>query len=178
MAFPDRLSGLILRDAWTSGPRGVLGALRAILTSKRITPDPDRQVRLWSGNARDLVDVNEGLAEIVSIYTPEKDQAPAEPASFEGAGIFDLHWETHNAAFSYSVPRFDVRPRLGEIKTPTLVVVGRHDPICPVEESEEIDRALPTSELVIFENSGHNPASDEPVAFQKTVTRFLGRLNV
>jgi proline iminopeptidase len=85
-----------------------------------------------------------------------------------------LRWEVHNAAFSHSAPRFDVRSRLGEITAPTLVVVGRHDPVCPVEDAKEIHEGIRGSMLHVFEHSGHNPPADEPEAFEKVVAGFLG----
>lgn len=178
MQFPARLSGLVLRDTWACGPRGVLRALGEIMTSTRVRPDLHRQVRLWSGNMLGREDYEVGIAETVEIYFPERD-GPEEPRAFEGASNeFELHWETHNSAFSYSVPRLDVRGRLGEIEAPTLVVVGRHDVICPVEDSEELSGRIPGAELVIFEGSGHNPPADEPEAFQAAVGEFLGKLSL
>lgn len=110
----------------------------------------------------------------MEIYSPERDGESWEPVSFEGvSNEYGIHWETHNAAFSTSVPRFDVRDRLGEITAPTLVLVGRYDPICPVEEATDIHAGIPGSELVVFEGSGHNPAADEPEAFQEVVGKFL-----
>ena len=148
------------------------------MTSTRIQPDLHRQVRLWSGNMLDRQDYEEGIAETVEIYFPER-KGSSEPRAFEGASNeFQLHWETHNAAFSYSVPTFDVRDRLREIETPTLVVVGRHDVICPVEDSEEISGMIPGAKLVVFEGSGHNPPADEPEAFRAAVDKFLGRLSL
>jgi proline iminopeptidase len=88
-----------------------------------------------------------------------------------------MRWEVHNAAFSHNQPRFDVRDRLGEIKVPTLVLVGRLDVICPVEESEMISKGIPNSELVVFEKSAHNPATDEPEMFQEVLSGFLAKLN-
>ena len=82
-------------------------------------------MRIWSGNAQGREDCEKGLAEIVTIYTPPNGSGPDLAPSFEGASSdIELRWETHNAAFSYSVPRFDVRLRLPEISVPTLVVVG------------------------------------------------------
>lgn len=178
LKFSSRLSALILRDTWACGPRGVLRALGEIMTSTRVQPDLYRQARLWSGNMLDREDYEKGIAETVEIYFPERD-GPEETREFEGASEeFELHWETHNSAFSYSVPRFDVRNRLSEIGTPTLVVVGRHDVICPVEDSEELSGKIPGAELVIFEGSGHNPPADEPEAFREAVDKFLGRLSL
>ncbi|KAJ4268822.1 hypothetical protein NW762_002892 [Fusarium torreyae] len=180
LKFQNRLLGLILRNTWASGPLGTHRALAGLLSSHRVNPDPARQARLWSGKLRDRKDAEDSLAEIVNIYTPERpNEKNLEPAPFEGAGIgSELRWEVHNAAFSYSQPRFDVHDRLGEIKVPTLVVVGRLDVICPVEESETISKGIPNSELVIFEKTAHNPATDEPEAFQKVLFDFLEKLDV
>ena len=178
LAYPTRLSALILRDTWPCGPQEMLRALGGVMTSRRIKPDLDRQIRLWSGSVRDKEDCEKGLAEIVAIYTPEREEESSEPLEFEGASEeFELHWEAHNAAWSASVPRFDVRSRLGEISAPTLVVAGRHDPIVPVEVGEELQAGIPRSELVVFERSGHNPPADEPEAFQEVVGKFFDRIS-
>ncbi|RKL41070.1 hypothetical protein BFJ72_g5965 [Fusarium proliferatum] len=170
--YPNRLLALILRNTWACGPQGTHRALANILLSKRINPDPMRQVRLWTGNVQSREDAEQGMAEIVPIYTPEHS---LEPESFEGAST-ELRWEVHNAAFSWSQPRFDVRSRLSEINVPTLVVVGKLDIICPVGESEMIQRRIKGSELVVFEKSAHNPATDEPEKFREVLSDFLGRL--
>lgn len=132
-------------------------------------------MRLWSGNCLSREDAEKGLAEILAIYSPEKDEdAPPVPPAFDLANDgLGLHWETHNAAWSYNVPRFDTRCKLATIKVPTLVMVGRHDPICPLEEAQEIAGLVPKSELVVFEKSGHNPAMDEPEVFREEVGKFL-----
>ncbi|KAM0346426.1 hypothetical protein ACHAPU_005490 [Fusarium lateritium] len=178
--FPHRLLSLILRNTWASGPLGTHRALANILSSRRINPDPVRQARLWSGIIRDRKDAEDSLSEIVKIYTPETlVEEKSEGLQFEGAGIgTELRWEVHNAAFSRNQPRFDVRKRLGEIKVPTLVVVGRLDVICPVEESETIAKAITNSELVIFEGSTHNPATDEPEMFRMVVSGFPTKLGM
>ncbi|PNP37073.1 hypothetical protein TGAMA5MH_11044 [Trichoderma gamsii] len=178
LTYPNRLSGLILRNTWACGFKGSLRILKNICISPRIRPDLDRQVRLWSGNVRDNEDGARGLEEILAIYTPAKENNEEEgPGNFEGAGNdFEMRWEVHNAAWSLSVPRFDVRNKLHQIETPTLIIAGRHDPICPVEDSEEIHQGIPESDLVIFEKSGHNPSADEPLAVQKALKSFLGKV--
>ncbi|CVK88403.1 uncharacterized protein FMAN_04928 [Fusarium mangiferae] len=170
--YPNRLLALILRNTWACGPQGTHRALANILLSDRINPDPMRQVRLWTGSVQSKDDVEQGMAEIVPIYTPE--DSP-QPESFEGAST-ELRWEVHNAAFSWSQPRFDVKSRLSEINVPTLVVIGRLDIICPVEESEMLQRGIKGSDLVVFEKSAHNPATDESEKFREVLWDFLGRL--
>lgn len=68
---------------------------------------------------------------------------------------------------------FDLRPELGAITAPTLILAGRHDWICAPEFSEEIHRLIAGSELRIFEESSHSVGSDEPQKFLDAVTGFL-----
>lgn len=179
LAYPERLSALILRDTWAWGLRGTFRALASILTSGVVKPDVARQVRLWSGSLHDNDDFEKSFTEILPIYSPP-DKITSAPLAFEGRSesTSGLHYESQNAAFSVSVPRFDVRSRLGEISVPTLILVGRHDVICPVEDSEELHRGIANSEMVVFENSGHNPAQDEPDAFRGRLSEFLDKLRL
>jgi dipeptidyl aminopeptidase/acylaminoacyl peptidase len=48
--------------------------------------------------------------------------------------------------------------RASTIKAPLLVIHGRNDPRVPVGESIEIARAVPDSELLIFDDEGHGVA--------------------
>ena len=111
------------------------------------------------------------------MYTAESPEEDAGSSETE-AQKWRLHYETHNFAMSYNQPRFDVRPKLADVSTPTLILVGRHDPIAPVEFSEEIRSLMQNSQLNVFENSGHNPAVEEPGAFQERVVKFLDHLRL
>jgi proline iminopeptidase len=68
---------------------------------------------------------------------------------------------------------YDCRPELSRIACPTLVAVGRHDWICPVDQAEEIHALVPHSELAIFERSGHSPHVEERPAFIRRLSSFL-----
>ncbi len=72
-------------------------------------------------------------------------------------------------------PSYDVVGRLGEIRVPTLVLCGHHDPVVPVAHSELIHAGIPNSELVVFEESGHFPMIEEPEKFRETVHRFIAK---
>ncbi len=70
-------------------------------------------------------------------------------------------------------PFYDVVDRLGKIRVPTLVLCGRHDPVTPVGHSQLIHAGILSSELVVFEESGHFPMIEQPEKFRETVHRFI-----
>lgn len=74
----------------------------------------------------------------------------------------------------------DLTPRLGEIKIPALVLWGTHDLITPAINAEPAYRALGAApqdkELVLFDDSGHNPWAEEQDKFVLAVTRFLDKV--
>jgi len=69
----------------------------------------------------------------------------------------------------------DLTARLGAIRVPTLVYGGRRDPYVPIEHVALIHEAIPGSEFVIFEESGHGPPNDEPEKYRTMIERFLAR---
>jgi len=71
------------------------------------------------------------------------------------------------------IPKYDVRNKLWMITAPTLVIVGRHDWITPVSQSQEITRLIPGSRLEVFEKSGHMPFIEENAKFINLVGEFL-----
>lgn len=63
-------------------------------------------------------------------------------------------------------------PLMPRIKTPTLILCGRHDELTPAC-SMRMHHALPSSEITVFPNSSHLPMWEEPIAYQNRVTSFL-----
>lgn len=74
----------------------------------------------------------------------------------------------------------DLTPRLPEIKIPALVLWGQKDIITPVTNADPAYRALGAApqdkELVLFDDSGHNPWAEEQDRFTSAVSRFLGKV--
>jgi proline iminopeptidase len=68
---------------------------------------------------------------------------------------------------------YDLRPELGRITAPTLILAGRYDWICPPEFSEEMHRLIPGSDLRVFEYSAHAIGGDEPERFLDAVAGFV-----
>jgi proline-specific peptidase len=70
---------------------------------------------------------------------------------------------------------WDVTPRLGEIRCPTLVVSGRHDLVTP-PMAAAIYRGIPASEWVVFEHSAHVPHLEESQRYLEVLDGFLGKV--
>ncbi len=71
--------------------------------------------------------------------------------------------------------KYDVRPRLHEISAPTLILVGRFDWRTTIKQAEIINQGIRGSELVIFENSGHQLYIEEQDKFLSSVGDFMRR---
>src|SRR5262245_36987158 len=67
----------------------------------------------------------------------------------------------------------DLRPHLGKIKVPTLVIVGRHDFITNVAMAEEMVKYITNAKLEIFEESGHFALVEEPEKFYRVIKEFI-----
>jgi pimeloyl-ACP methyl ester carboxylesterase len=66
--------------------------------------------------------------------------------------------------------RHDFGPRLGEIKAPTLVVTGAHDPFYTEALLRETAAGIPQARLILYEGKGHAPAGKQ---FGQDVLAFL-----
>lgn len=66
-------------------------------------------------------------------------------------------------------------PGLAQAQCPVLVMAGALDPVCPLEDSQDIAAALPASlaRLAVFEHSGHGAWRDEPDAAFAALRQFI-----
>jgi len=68
---------------------------------------------------------------------------------------------------------FDVRSRLGEIRVPTLVVVGAEDRTLPPPLSEELAACIEGAQLVRIDGAAHLSNVEQPQEFNRSVLEFL-----
>jgi pimeloyl-ACP methyl ester carboxylesterase len=69
--------------------------------------------------------------------------------------------------------RPSLRERLGEIRCPTLVAVGRHDRPRPVSESQALADAVAGARLEIIERAGHISSLEQPKRVLAMLESFL-----
>ncbi len=97
---------------------------------------------------------------------PSFDAAPIWGGSPRGLAAY-LAWMM---AFGAT---WNLVPRLPEITVPVLALSGRHDYLCPAELWEDSIDRLPCGQLVVFENSAHNPQHEEAAAFDAALLAFV-----
>jgi 3-oxoadipate enol-lactonase len=69
---------------------------------------------------------------------------------------------------------FDVTSRLGEIRTPVLVLHGAQDRLSPAANAQRLADGIAGARIVVFPNAGHVYVTDAPDAANNEVLRFLG----
>jgi pimeloyl-ACP methyl ester carboxylesterase len=67
----------------------------------------------------------------------------------------------------------DLRPLLGYITCPTLIVAGELDFICGPAQAQPIAASINRSQLVMLPGCGHIPSIEAPQEYRHVVTEFL-----
>lgn len=100
-------------------------------------------------------------------YSPEKRDAAlaAMPDVKENIKI--------NETIEHDLERFDMNPELHKYAFPTMVMTGRYDMNVAPVVAYKIHKAIPGSQFVVFDRSGHLPFYEEPEKFVHTVEGFL-----
>jgi 3-oxoadipate enol-lactonase len=65
---------------------------------------------------------------------------------------------------------------LVKIRAPTLVMTGRQDPACTVEQSTVLNRVIAGSQLAILEDAAHLSNIEQPQAFNRALREFIDRV--
>jgi proline-specific peptidase len=166
---PNRLTQLILVDTTPSTVDNE-ESIRRALAADLPGIGEEWLRRLFEGRT----DSSDELRRMWELLLPLYFEGPFDPAlPKEIADGAYIHHETHNYAFSVNNPSYDVRPRLGQISVPTLVICGGNDWITPLSRSEEIVAGIPGSRLEVFDGSGHGPMREENEKFIAVVRSFL-----
>ncbi|HVA23332.1 MAG TPA: 3-oxoadipate enol-lactonase [Chloroflexota bacterium] len=73
-----------------------------------------------------------------------------------------------------ALSRFDVRPQLGRIKAPTLVITGDQDAACPPDLGRHIASSVQHGRFELLPSASHVSCVEQPDAFNRLVLDFLG----
>jgi proline iminopeptidase len=175
--YPDRVSKLVLIDSNVLGLSADADTQR-ILEERSTDPRFEEATRVvfsfFTGEMNPAAS-DEALEAFIAQATPLYLQSPEKslPLALEqlSGPMSSYAFTAHFAADAASGT--DQTTSLDAIKAKTLIMVGRHDYICPVALSERLHEGIPQSSLVIFEESGHLPWIEEPRAFFAEIEHFL-----
>jgi proline iminopeptidase len=76
----------------------------------------------------------------------------------------------------YHQTTVDSLPAFPLIDFPTQVHFGTDPKMYEIAQGEYLGRAIPGTELIVFDNSGHVPMIEEPEKFNATVREFAARV--
>ena len=125
---------------------------------------------LWDGSLSDDASFRRAFDTIRPLYFVDPARAVENSAARSG---IRYRLAVRKFIIEHEYATYDCRAELARIACPTLVMVGRHDWICPMDQGEEIARLVPGAELAVFEQSGHSPQIEERAAFTRRLATFL-----
>ena len=71
------------------------------------------------------------------------------------------------------IDRLPILPELGNIKVPTLVIVGDEDTATIPAKAQKIHENIAGSQLVVMQRGGHTSSIEEPEAVTGVIRGFL-----
>ena len=74
--------------------------------------------------------------------------------------------------------RLDLRPHLGDIRCPTLLVIAGDDRVMPEERSRAVADAVQGAEVALYPGAGHALVAEQPRWLVDTCLEFLERQKV
>lgn len=168
LEHPDRVERLALvspAPAW----RAARATFEAAFAARSAAPalQAEREALRASGlRERDLPAYQRRLFELsVAGYFHD-------PARARELTPFRVTGRTQDAVWA-SLGDYDLRPRLGALRVPSLVLHGEEDPI-PIESARATAHLL-GAPLVAAPATGHVPFVESPALFQATFDAFLPR---
>ena len=121
----------------------------------------------------DPSEVEQMMATVLPLYTAEPDRPDVAAALDEFRNDLKADLAAAKAWEGGLYQGIDLRPLLGRIRAPTLLVSGELDLICGPAQARPIADAVPNAELVILADCGHIPAVEAPDRFRDAVADWL-----
>jgi 3-oxoadipate enol-lactonase len=118
-----------------------------------------------------------GLAAITDVamrrlFAPEFQAEHPDLMADRRAAFLNTDPEVFRAACA-ALAALDLRPELGMVKVPVLVLVGEYDEATPPPMSYELAAALPNARLLIIPGCAHVPQLQSPGIFLEAIGDFL-----
>jgi 3-oxoadipate enol-lactonase len=106
------------------------------------------------------------------LFAPEFQDRHPELMGDRRAAFLKTDPEVFRAACA-QLAELDLRPELGKVRVPVLVMVGEHDEATPPPMSRELAAGLPDARLKIISGCAHVPQLQSPKLFLEAIGDFL-----
>jgi proline iminopeptidase len=175
MAFaarhPERVNRMIL--VGSAPPRGAdLDILNPVM--KELFPEAaERLTRLQEAASSGDKSASDGLTRtFIEMMVHSKEKREALLARLLPTPENALRPEVDELMLKDS-QQIDLTPELGKFRFPVLIANGRWDAGTTPALAYRVQKAIPGSQVVIFEQSAHFPFFEEPEAFSRKAKEFL-----
>ncbi len=175
LAYPNRTEGLLILDSFAADDEFSKKEFEARWEALKEHP-PFRPIveALTDVSWCDQTEAQFMDPKGMPLYFSTMDAYEKAYAAFKTAwDSTTLSYDALKGTCTSSSLDFSLVDHLGQIKCPTLVVVGTNDYICSLREAQRLHLGLPNSKLVVIEKAGHFPWIEQPEEFFFWVRRFL-----
>lgn len=196
--YPEKVKGLLLSSIFLARPRDVQWAFTKEGGIERLFPDlwEKRMEFLKKFKATPANSAKVLLAKIQSSSSEEKvkeivagacnwegnlmnaqeDLSFMEPEDVSESDIAGVKVYLHYEANGFFLKSNQLLAGLGKIRSiPTVILHGRYDVLCPVEQSWEVQKGLSNVETIILPTSNHKLTAEGKTARKLAFDRFLGK---
>jgi proline iminopeptidase len=172
LRHPELVGRLVLVD--TAAATADMAGATATLQERLGTAARTVAERMFGGDLSEPA-----IAEFWRLVGPAYVGDPARAAAVADAlGRSSFNSEVAGHYFRHRAALYDVRARLGEIRVPTLVVVGELDWLCSPRTARNIAAGIPGAEIRVFPGAGHFPFLEQPEEFAGVIRRYLSAVPV
>lgn len=163
LAYPEKVSKLILSATNFGGPRHVPVTQEALAVLMDTSSDP--LTRLRNGI---LISCAAGFAErqpaVVDEWLTYRAEHPIDPAGYQAQMGVGLSLMSEAACFEH---------KLSAITAPTLILSGAEDKVVPPANVDLLAQVIPHAETAIIDQAGHFFPFEQPDTAVAIVTKFL-----
>jgi 3-oxoadipate enol-lactonase len=160
LRHPDKLSGLILCDCRAVADSPEAQKMRHDLADRVLKQGPEFVAQAMAARLFAASTLAQQPQVVESIQAIIRSTAPSSIAGGSRA----------------LANREAVVDRLGEIATPTLVLVGSEDIISPPDEMQQIAQRLPQGTLAVIQGAGHMAPLEAPTETNAAIRDWLARM--
>jgi proline iminopeptidase len=123
--------------------------------------------------ATDAAEMEQMMATVLPFYLAEPDKPEVAAGLAKMSAAMKANLAAGQAWEGGLYQSVDLRPLLGRITSPTLIVAGELDFICGPAQAQPIAAAIPGAQLVMLPGCGHIPSIETPQQYRHAVTVFL-----